>query len=666
MNASAERIGTLLLERFAGRTDCYLSEKRENVKEAPTLDVIAAHLYGRDRIGLFPNGNTSYLGFDFDGKNLPGGADEAFRQVQKVDAVLDADLGFPPGIVELTRSGKGYRVIVFYDPSNAPTVAESKAFGLAVLRAAGLPDDEDERAGHVGVYPFAPGPKGFGKTAYMPLGGVLNGGVSRFLDPVTREPLDRQETPLEEAQLVTRDRVLTATKELHEAEVEAHRAKTTEGGTTVPPTSHTLTRPKDAARHDALWDRCVRWARLGLGEIEVRTFAFKLADDWGMLAENRGGEVENIVVGAMLKAKREPDSTRVELPPEAIVRMAAVVAKMPSYAAGSIVRDIGLHLWWSRPGNLKTYLAILLVLYMTQRKAGDMLFGLIGLPIIRPWKKVLWLGDEETAEEWKARAEAVARGNGLNPPGDEVVFADASGGPCLLNLDHIPGLLDLAGPDVSAVVADPLANLGPDKDADGRPVKVDLDNPHALHRVCRPLRRLAKQREVAIFLLHHANSTGERERGPTAYRGSSDVVAELKFDSDVLTLIDHKNRDRRKGRFSFRPVWEDLPAGLSVRFEPSTEPVATAAMGLKGAARAMYAAAQAGAGHLTHAEIMRTKIPGNNTEDVSSRTKRRAWNELVEAKLVCEDKGVVRLLSQVNRTGDDSDTSGHDSDTGTL
>lgn len=344
-----------------------------------------------------------------------------------------------------------------------------------------------------------------------------------------------------------------------------------------------------------------------------------------------------------------------ELPPEALVTMAAVVAKMPSYAAGSIVRDVGLHLWWSRPGNLKTYLAILLVLEMTQRGPGALLFGVPGLVIVRPWRRVLWLGDEETAEEWKARAEAVARGHGLHPPGDEVVFADASGGPRLLNLDHVPRLLDLAGPDVSAVFADPLANLGPDRDAAGRPVKVDLDNPHALHRVCRPLRRLAKQREIGVFLLHHANSTGERERGPTAYRGSSDVVAELKYDSDVLTLIDSKNRDRQKGRFSFRPVWADTPAGLSVRFEIADEPVATAARGLKGAAKAMYAAAQAGAGHLTHAELMRTKIPGDKTEDVSTRTKGRAWSELVARRLVCEDGGVVRLLSQTNRTDDDSD-----------
>jgi hypothetical protein len=348
-----------------------------------------------------------------------------------------------------------------------------------------------------------------------------------------------------------------------------------------------------------------------------------------------------------------PGAASEGLPADAIVPMSQVAAKMPSYAAGSVVRDVGLHLWWSRPGNLKTYLAILLVLEMTQRKAGELLFGVPGLVIVRPWRRVLWLGDEETAEEWKARAEAVARGHGLRPPGEEVLFADASGGACMLNLDDVPALLGLAGSDVSAVFADPLANLGPDRDADGRPVKVDLDNPHALHRVCRPLRRLAKQREVAVFLLHHANSTGERERGPTAYRGSADVVAELKFDSDVLTLIDHKNRDRKKGRLSFRPVWEDSAAGLSVRFDVTEEPVETAARGLKGAARAMYAAVQAGAGHLTYAELMRTKIPGQNTEDVSTRSKRRAWTDLVTAGLACEDEGVVKLVSQTNREDGD-------------
>jgi hypothetical protein len=388
--------------------------------------------------------------------------------------------------------------------------------------------------------------------------------------------------------------------------------------------------------------------------LDVRASLKGIVDDVRIVEARTGKDAyDHLAAGHTLEELvpyvEAPGTAPEGLPADAIVSMSQVVAKMPSYAAGSVVRDVGLHLWWSRPGNLKTYLAILLVLEMTQRKAGELLFGVPGLVIVRPWRRVLWLGDEETAEEWKARAEAVARGHGLRPPGDEVLFADASGGDRMLNLDDAPELIALGGTDVSAIFADPLANLGPDRDADGRPVKVDLDNPHALHRVCRPLRRLAKQREVAVFLLHHANSTGERERGPTAYRGSADVVSELKFDSDVLTLIDHKNRDRKKGRLSFRPVWEDSPDGMSVRFDVTEEPLETAARGLKGAARAMYVAAQAGAGHITIAELLRTKMPGRDTEDVSSRTKRRAWSEIVEAGLACEDNGVVKLLSQTDR-----------------
>lgn len=343
----------------------------------------------------------------------------------------------------------------------------------------------------------------------------------------------------------------------------------------------------------------------------------------------------------------------------ALVSMADVVARMPVYVAGSVVRETGLHLWWAQPGHLKTYLAIWLVLEMTQRRAGDLLFGIAGLEITRPWRKVVWLGDEESEGEWKARAEAVARGHGLRPPGDEIRFADATGGASLLNLDDAERLLDLAGEGVDAFFADPLANLVPDTDADGHPVKVDLDNPHALKRTCRPLRRLCKLRGIAAFLLHHANSTGQRERGPTAYRGSADVLAQLEYEGDVLTLADCKNRDRAKGRFSFRPVWEQLGGEWSVRFEPTDEPEKSVLRSLHGTARAMYSVVESGAGRLTYSELMETKFPAPDKSDVSSRTKRRAWKELEAASLACVDKGVIRLVSPLEqpRTSD-----GHEMD----
>jgi hypothetical protein len=252
--------------------------------------------------------------------------------------------------------------------------------------------------------------------------------------------------------------------------------------------------------------------------------------------------------------------------------MSSVEPRLPSYLAGSLVRECGLHLWWGEPGRYKTYMAIRLVLEMSQRRAGECLFDLGGFKLTRSWRRVLWLGDEESAAEWKARAEILARGHALASPGDEVVFADASGGPALLTTDDVPQLLDAAGEDVDAVFIDPLANLLPLTDAEGRPAKNDLDNAHALARVCRPLRRLAKQRELGVFLLHHPNATGQRERGPSAYRGSADVVVEVRLDEGVLSLVDLKNRDAARGRLSFRPEWADGLEGPRLRLEPTGEP----------------------------------------------------------------------------------------------
>jgi hypothetical protein len=333
------------------------------------------------------------------------------------------------------------------------------------------------------------------------------------------------------------------------------------------------------------------------------------------------------------------------LPEGILVGMSAVVAQMPAYDAGSFVRRKGLHLLWGPPGVMKTYLLVRMVLDMTQRRAGSLLLGTF--TILRPWKKVLWIGDEESPGEWKARAEIVARGAGLNPPGDEVLFADASG-IVLLTTDHVPQLLEMAG-GCDAVVLDPLANLLPGEDHEGRAVRVDADNTHALRRVLRPLRRLCKQQDMAVFLLHHPGASGERERGPTAYRGSADIVVEVRSDSGLLVLIDHKNRDRAKGRLVLRPDWTQGDGGAyTLGLEPADLPPESRARGLVGTAAKMYAAAQAGAGKITKADLFGASYPTKGQADVSRRTKERAWAQLVAEKLVADiDVGVVQLVSSL-------------------
>src|SRR5262249_8845640 len=127
----AERISALLMERFAGRGDCYLLEAKpaRTVHEPLTREVVADHVLGRKRVGIFAAGTPWSLGFDCDGKNLAAGASGALAQARKGAAALDAALGLPPLVLELTRSGVGYRGLVFYDPDDRPTVEESKRFG---------------------------------------------------------------------------------------------------------------------------------------------------------------------------------------------------------------------------------------------------------------------------------------------------------------------------------------------------------------------------------------------------------------------------------------------------------------------------------------------------------------------------------------------------------
>ena len=289
----------------------------------------------------------------------------------------------------------------------------------------------------------------------------------------------------------------------------------------------------------------------------------------------------------------------------AVVPLSSVVATYPEYDAEAAIRRMGLHLWWGPPGNYKTYLALLMALTMTQAEPGAPLFGVEAFRIRRRWKRVLWLGDEESAGELRARAEIIARGHGLRPPkGDEIMFADASGGETFLNIADIPNLADLVNPD--AVIVDPLANLTPSTDARGNAIKVDLDNTHALTVTCRPLRRLCKQRGIAVFLSHHPNAAGDRERGPTAYRGSADVVMRVALDGPALVLDFGKNRDAKKEKIHLEPVWtghrETADRPLTLTLLPTTAPTQPSEDGLPDTAIKILAAIRA-AGPLEQEDV---------------------------------------------------------------
>ena len=289
----------------------------------------------------------------------------------------------------------------------------------------------------------------------------------------------------------------------------------------------------------------------------------------------------------------------------AVVPLSTVIATYPEYDADAAIRRMGLHLWWGPPGNYKTYLALLMALTMTQSDSAADLFDVKAFRIRRRWSRVLWLGDEESAGELRARAEIIARGHGLRPPrGDEFMFADASGGDSFLNISDVPALVDLVKPD--AVIVDPLANLTPSTDSKGNAVKVDLDNTHALVTICRPLRRMCKQRGIAVFLSHHPNASGDRERGPTAYRGSADVVMRVALDGPALVLDFGKNRDAKREKIHLEPIWTghrdsaERPLTLSLR--PTVAPIPPDEAGLPDTATKMLAAIRA-AGPLKQDDI---------------------------------------------------------------
>lgn len=89
-------------------------------------------------------------------------------------------------------------------------------------------------------------------------------------------------------------------------------------GAEAKPDRWSLNRPPKGERHSKLRDLCYRWAHW-LSEGEVRSLTYIVADKWGLLAENRGGEVENLVVGAFLKLRQEGKIQDVEQEPATIL-----------------------------------------------------------------------------------------------------------------------------------------------------------------------------------------------------------------------------------------------------------------------------------------------------------------------------------------------------------
>jgi len=119
---------------------------RGKVGAALTPDLLRDHLLGKIRIGIYSTEKTSWIGFDFDGKNpklKPIGPDAAWASSRRS----------PPWSTRTSASGPSSPRSPAAASATAHTCSsirgrphrpEAKTFGKLVLQAAGLPDDEKE------------------------------------------------------------------------------------------------------------------------------------------------------------------------------------------------------------------------------------------------------------------------------------------------------------------------------------------------------------------------------------------------------------------------------------------------------------------------------------------------------------------------------------------
>lgn len=185
------RLIGLFRRLFVGRDDAFLAEPGTCIKRPLTLRVIRDHILGRRRIGAYSlikrtdGAYAKFLAFDLDGKNLPGGRDEALAQANTIAEVLeDLDLA---AYIEVSRSGLGFHVWVFFGEEIVPLQA-TKRLGELVLELANLSPQTE-------VFPKGSESNPYGATPYLPLHGLLSSaGVGAvFVTPDGRPYEDQAE-----------------------------------------------------------------------------------------------------------------------------------------------------------------------------------------------------------------------------------------------------------------------------------------------------------------------------------------------------------------------------------------------------------------------------------------------------------------------------------------
>lgn len=220
-------------------------------------------------------------------------------------------------------------------------------------------------------------------------------------------------------------------------------------------------------------------------------------------------------------------------------RVVDVDPDAPRFTVDGLIQTGGLHLWWAASNVGKSYLMLAAFARLLAPGAeGRGLFEHPELTIRRPYRRVLAVTAEEHTGRLRFRYDRVCRGLGVERSPNLVHVWTAQPG-ARVYLDDLPELVDEHEPD--AVLIDPLTALLPRDKSDAW----DLDNV-AADDCAMALRGVCGERGVDVHLIHHANASGERERGASAWGNSADVKVRMTTESGRIRVEVQKQRDAAK------------------------------------------------------------------------------------------------------------------------
>ncbi len=319
-----------------------------------------------------------------------------------------------------------------------------------------------------------------------------------------------------------------------------------------------LERPRDGERPSCLRDLVWKLGAHGIAKPDADVIGFAIARVWGMLDENRGGEVRSLIDGVFLKLEREGKlpASPVPVPRAVDLWSPEIVPARPKFTVANLIRKAGLHLVWAEPSAGKTWTLLRWVHELISAKKRSRLTGHPDLFFNSRWRRVLWIATEEDSGTLRYKAEWIRRGLGYPDLDGEIRYLFAAAPGRRITLDDLSEIIANEGP-LDGIILDSLTGLRP-KTVNGERVRWDVDN-DAANEMCLRLRGLSSEHGLAIFLVHHTGRVvAKGYRGPTDWWASADVMLGLVPDSGRTKIIVEKNRDgKRIAPFYLTPSWDD-------------------------------------------------------------------------------------------------------------